>query len=194
MLGPYVRSAIWVSGCCFDCKGCMAGEMNSLPPVKAAVDELVEIFSGAKSCEGISISGGEPFLQAEALSDLIEGIRGRRDYGVVAYTGFTLEELQGMKEKETGRLLGNIDILIDGRYEAGLDDGKPFRGSSNQRIILLTDRYRHIYDEYYLGHGRRNIEIMVEKERVFMVGVPSGRGLRTWRDLKKRAGGNVERI
>ena len=192
VLGPYVRSAIWVNGCCFNCRGCIAEEMNSQTPTRIDIDKLIGIFSGIKTCEGITISGGEPFLQAGTLFKMIKGIKKKRDYGVIVYTGFTLDELRSKSDTEIDRFLSEIDILIDGRYQDNLDDGKPFRGSSNQRIFLLTDRYKQVYNEYYYGHGKRDIEIRVEQDKVYMIGVPSQYGLQTWKDLKKRAEGNVK--
>lgn len=192
VLGPHTRSAMWVHGCCFNCEGCIAEEMNKAKPNIVGIDDLIEIFSGVESCEGITISGGEPFLQAGALSQLVRGIKARRDYGVIVYSGFTLEELKGRNDRETDGFLDQIDVLIDGRYQSSLDDGMPFRGSSNQRILLLTDRYANVYEDYYLKSTKRDIEIRVEQDKVYMVGVPSKNGLKTWKDLKKRAEANVE--
>lgn len=191
VLGPYIRSAIWVNGCCFNCSGCIAEKMNAKAPVQTSVNELVDVFSGVNSTEGISISGGEPFLQASAILEMVNGIKKNRDYGVIVYTGFTLEELRGKKDKAINDLLDSIDILIDGKYKKELDDGKPFRGSSNQRIIMLSDRYRDVYEDYYLGHSKRDIEIRFDKDRIYMVGVPSKYGIHVWEELKRKADGNA---
>ncbi len=194
VLGPFSRSALWVRGCCFHCEGCLAEEMNRLEPVRKAPQELAALFSGLRETEGITISGGEPFLQPEALCDMIDAIRRERDYGVIAYSGFTLEELREKRKPGTGELLERLDLLIDGRYQRELDDGKPFRGSSNQRLILLTDRYKEVYEDYYFRQEKRSIEIRVERDRVYLVGVPSAQGLQTWKDLKKRAEANADGI
>ena len=191
VLGPYTRSAMWVHGCCFNCKGCIAEEMNKAELDIVTVDDLVDTFANVESCEGITISGGEPFLQAGALSKMIKGIKARRDYGVIVYSGFTLEELERKNDTDISDFLGQIDILIDGRYLESMNDGVPFRGSSNQRIILLTERYADVFDEYYLKQKKRDIEIRIEEHKVYMVGVPSEYGLKTWKDLKKRAEANV---
>ena len=63
----------------------------------------------------------------------------------------------------------------------------PYRGSSNQEIRLLTKRYKEEYNSYYMSGNKRNIEIKVEPDHIYMVGVPSEHGLNTWRELKKRA-------
>lgn len=188
VLGPYDRSALWVHGCCFACDGCIAAEMNRKDAVDMDVTDLAEIFLQVKDTEGITISGGEPFLQAAPLCRLIRKIRNERDYGVILYTGFTRKELQDSNDGSRQELLSLADVIIDGRYERALDDGKAYRGSSNQNILLLTDRYRDVYEEYYLDNERRNIEISVMEDHVYMAGVPSVYGLQAWRDFKRKAG------
>lgn len=189
VLGPYLRSALWVHGCRANCDGCVAKEMNAEKGTIYDVDELAEILIRVPHTEGITISGGEPFLQAESLVSLITEIKKARDYGVIVYTGFLLEELQNSKDENIKKMLYNIDILIDGRYIKELDDNIPYRGSSNQRIIELTDRYKDIMDVYYNKHDKRNIEINVTGNKVYMIGVPSEYGLKVWEDFKKKAGG-----
>ena len=126
--------------------------------------------------EGLTVSGGEPFLQAEALARLIDRLRKRKEIGVILYTGYTLEELRGQQAPEgSGALLERIDLLIDGPYIANLNDGGALRGSSNQRVIPLTERYRDRLWMY--GAGReRQVELRYTEEGFGIVGVPPLRG------------------
>ena len=134
------------------------------------------------------------FLQAEELATMIDGIKAKRDYGVIIYTGFLKEELEKKNDNGVQRLLLHADILIDGHYIKELDDGKPYRGSSNQNIHLMTDRYKPVFNDYYNGTTKRNIEIDVEKDNVYMVGVPSKNGIEVWKQFKKKADGNRDAI
>ena len=194
VLGPHTRSALWVRGCCFGCQGCLAYEMNRRPPDMRGISELADIFAACEDTEGITISGGEPFLQAGALAGMLQLIKEKRDYGVIIYTGFTLDELKDRCDSNTDRLLGMTDILIDGRYDKNKDDGAAYRGSSNQRIIQLSDRYADVFESYYSADKKRNIEINVDNDHVYLVGVPSAHGLETWKDLQRRAECNGNRI
>lgn len=194
VLGPYLRSALWVHGCCFSCEGCLAKDMNAGLYKEYNPTEISDIFLKISDTEGITISGGEPFLQSKELASMLDKIRSKRDYGVIIYTGFLREELEKNSNADVQRLLRHTDILIDGRYIMELDDGKPYRGSSNQKIHLLTDRYRSVYEDYYNGTNKRNIEIDVEKCNVYMVGVPSKSGLDIWNKFKKKADGNRDAI
>lgn len=187
VLGPYLRSALWVHGCPFSCPGCLASQMNVREPENVSPDSLADIFSSEDGTEGITISGGEPFMQPGPLAKMLELIKAKRDYGVIIYTGYTIEKLKEKNDPDTEKLLGLTDILIDGNYVKELDDGVPYRGSSNQRILMLSDRYADVFEEYYLKAGKRNIEIDIEAKKVYLVGVPSEHGLKVWRDLTDKA-------
>ncbi len=185
LLGPYDRFVIWVHGCCFDCEGCLAqntrfGAYDEMPVSRLALQII------ASGCEGITVSGGEPFLQAQALARLVSEIREHRDIGVIIYSGFTREELEARPEC-TG-LLHQADILIDGRYIRELDDGRAYIGSSNQRLHYLTDRYRESGERYYSA-SRRRAEIKFSSDRVTLIGVPSAEVLKIWQDIKLKNGG-----
>lgn len=168
--------------------------MNAGQYKEMTAEELRDVFLRVSDTEGITISGGEPFLQAEELATMIDGIKAKRDYGVIIYTGFLKNELEKKNENGVQRLLLHADILIDGHYIKELDDGKPYRGSSNQNIYLMTDRYKPVFNGYYNGTTKRNIEIDVEKDNVYMVGVPSKNGIEVWKQFKKKADGNRDAI
>lgn len=89
-----------------------------------------------ENASDVTLTGGDPLYQAEALLPLVKAIR-RRGLSIWCYTGFTFEELLGTDAPAGSReLLENIDVLVDGPYaEALRDTGLMFRGSSNQRII-----------------------------------------------------------
>lgn len=169
VLGPGVRYVLWVQGCHRRCPGCVAKNSYNM-------EEGTRISAGAlameialSKAEGLTISGGEPFLQAEALADMIAKIKKLKDMGVIIYTGYTYEKLQEMPTAR--RLLEMTDLLIDGEYIAELDDGKSLRGSSNQRVIPLTNRYKQQLSEY--GAEGRSGETFAHGWEVHKVGIPS---------------------
>ncbi|MDR2136845.1 MAG: radical SAM protein [Synergistaceae bacterium] len=190
VLGPFSRSALWVQGCCFSCEGCMAREMHDGEGTRVDCGTLASALSAVAGTEGITISGGEPFLQAGALAVLLHKIRAQRDYGVIIYTGFLYEDLLNRSQKESGisRLLDLTDLLIDGPYEAELDDGKPYRGSSNQRFVRLSERYANVFEAYYNDAQGRKMEINFSRAGTTFVGVPSKSGLDAWRRIRSTRG------
>lgn len=167
VLGPGVRYVLWVQGCDRRCPGCTAPtawDMKAGQPVSAAALAWEIALSGA---EGLTISGGEPFLQAKALGRMVELIRRRRDMGVIVYTGFLHEDLLGMDDARA--LLSQTDLLIDGPYIRELDDGRSLRGSSNQRVLPLTERYRDALCLY--GAEGRPVERFRHGTEIHDVGV-----------------------
>ena len=147
VLGPFSRAVIWVQGCNFGCKGCIVPESWERDAGENVdISELVDWILNQPSIEGITLSGGEPMLQAEALSTLIDQIRTEKDLGVMCYTGFCLEHLQKQGTTSQKTLLKKIDLLIDGVYVENLQDDLLWRGSSNQRLLLLSNRYREFLE------------------------------------------------
>ena len=77
VLGPYKRSVIWVSGCCFDCEGCIAQNFRHKEGTVTTVEEMGDWLIGATGEEGITVSGGEPLLQTEFVDQTLPRQRQR---------------------------------------------------------------------------------------------------------------------
>ncbi|MDE5850975.1 MAG: anaerobic ribonucleoside-triphosphate reductase activating protein [Muribaculaceae bacterium] len=132
--GPGFRTAIYFAGCLHACPGCHnpqswdfnAGTEMTLEEIMAIVEE--EDFD-------VTLSGGDPLYHPEEITVLAKAIQ-TAGHKVWLYTGFTIEEIRGSKELSTP--LPYLDAIVDGPYIAALrDPDLPFRGSSNQRIIIM---------------------------------------------------------
>ena len=123
-LGPGDRTAIWFQGCRRRCKGCMSESSRPMDGGwDVSIPKLCSAILQQTGIEGVTISGGEPFLQAEALYTLISGLRSKSNLGVIVYTGYTIEQLKERNDLYINRLLdGMIDLLIDGEYVDELND------------------------------------------------------------------------
>lgn len=187
LLGPGSRAVIYVHGCCFSCKGCIASGFQAQEPIETTAEEMAAWYLSLEGCEGLTISGGEPMLQAQALSEVVDLIRREKDAGVIAYTGFVYEALLERAKEHEGisRLLKRIDLLIDGPYVQEKDEGQFARGSSNQRLIALSPRYQSDIGPYYQSGRAREMELRLEGQRVMMIGVPSAGQSMLWRQLKQ---------
>lgn len=182
ILGPHRRAVIWVHGCCFSCPGCIASGFHAQSPHILSADAMADWFLSLPDVEGLTISGGEPMLQAAALSDMLDRIRSQRDAGVIVYTGFTHEALPARKDKGIDRLLAHTDLLIDGPYIREQDQGDYARGSANQRLLNLSSRY--LSDMDYYRQTKRDMQIRIYDDHLLMVGVPSATQANTWQALK----------
>lgn len=170
-LGPGLRAVLWVQGCPLRCHECVAEE--TLPfdgGFEVDTDQLAADLLALNGLEGLTLSGGEPSSQAEALVDLIDRIRTVRDLSVMCYSGFTLEHLRKNGSPAQNALLDRVDILVDGPYLPERHTDLIWRGSDNQRVLLLTDRHRDL-EERLEERGHR-IEFEVEHGTVHWMGIP----------------------
>ena len=138
--GPGIRMVIFTQGCVHNCPGCHNPQTHDPAGGEAAeTDELIARCLRHKYIKGLTISGGEPFLQAEACAEVAKQVReSGRHVHVIVYSGYSWEELTklGIKDVSVQKLLQNTDVLVDGRFisaQKNLD--LPFRGSDNQRVI-----------------------------------------------------------
>lgn len=171
-LGPGVRSVLWVQGCPFDCAGCMSPDwIADRPARQAEPGELASELLGDARVTGLTFSGGEPMRQAAGLAEVARLARMDREVSVICFTGYRLEQLR-RKPPSPGvpELLAAVDVLIDGRYVAALDDGRGLRGSANQRIHHLTRRLTDC--GYDFEHRPRTAEIAVSGPEAMLIGVP----------------------
>lgn len=159
--GPGRRFALWVQGCSIRCAGCC--NPHYFPREGGARVEVsvlaAELHSVREEVEGITLLGGEPFEQAEALAALAGHAR-EMGLSVMTFTGYTLEELRSIDLPGTFALLSRTDLLVDGRYEASLPEtGRRWAGSSNQRFHHLTGRYRPGIERIGSGAPARTVEV-----------------------------------
>lgn len=137
--GPGIRFTIFTQGCNHFCPGCHNPQTHSPDGGKdISIDRLLELIQENPLLDGITISGGEPFLQADACAELAAAVK-KIGLSVWTYTGFLYEDLLEKNESAILRLLTATDILVDGPFIVGQRSLElQFRGSKNQRIINVT--------------------------------------------------------
>jgi len=139
--GPGLRVVVFAQGCPHQCPHCHNPETwDKEAGREYSARQVIRLLKQQKKTkQGITFSGGEPFLQAAELAEVALAAR-QMGWDVVTYTGFTYEELSADNSDGINALLSATDILIDGKYVHALRDiGLRFRGSSNQRLIDLAE-------------------------------------------------------
>ncbi|MGH2312933.1 anaerobic ribonucleoside-triphosphate reductase activating protein [Streptococcus uberis] len=137
--GEGVRNSLYVSGCMFHCKGCYNAATWSfkagMPYTQELEDQIMSDLA-KPYVQGLTLLGGEPFLNTGILLPLIKKIRRELpEKDIWSWTGYTWEELMQETEDKL-EMLSLIDILVDGRFDITKKNLMlQFRGSSNQRII-----------------------------------------------------------
>ena len=170
-LGPGLRAAVWVQGCPFRCSGCYAPEFipqRSAHQVSAA--SLAQAILARPGLSGLTLSGGEPMLQAAALAALVRRVRAERQINVICFTGYNLDDLrQNPPSPGVGELLSEVDLLIDGPYIAEQNHDRGLRGSENQQFHFLSPRLQG----YDFSAWPRRVEVNILDGAMLLAGVPS---------------------
>jgi len=166
--GPGERFVLWVQGCPIRCPGCVNEEYQPfVGRYLIAVEEMAERILAVPGIEGVTYSGGEPMAQAHGLALLSERLR-RAGLSIVCYTGYTIEALREAGETWVCRLLGLVDVLIDGPFVREQAGSLLWRGSRNQRVVFMTDRYRALADE--VEERPAEVEVAVGPGRLTVTG------------------------
>jgi anaerobic ribonucleoside-triphosphate reductase activating protein len=152
--GPGRRFTIWFQGCTLGCPGCF--NPSTHPPAGGFALETAElagrVLNNPGGIDGLTISGGEPFQQPEALLDLVSRVH-PSGLTVLVFTGYTLREIH--RQPLGNAILAHVDVLVAGRYVESLHWGRSLLGSRNQQIHLLTGR--HTTDDFACLPGREVI-------------------------------------
>jgi len=140
--GEGIRTVIWTQGCPHNCLGCHNPETHDISGgALVDLEEVYEIIDSLEGQDGITFSGGDPFMQSKECSEIAKYAK-KKGYNIWAYSGYTFEQLLTLSEKkpEIMNFLKEIDILIDGKFELSKKNYKAiFRGSYNQRIINVKE-------------------------------------------------------
>ena len=136
--GPGIRFVVFSQGCPHHCPGCHNPETHEMGIGKdIPIERILSAFDENPMLDGITLSGGEPFVQLRAMAALARAVR-ERGKNVFCYTGYTFEQLleMGKEDPDVMDLLNATDDLVDGPFIlAERNLALRFRGSTNQRIL-----------------------------------------------------------
>ncbi len=140
----------------------------------APLDAARSIISKADGHIGLTISGGEPFEQAEELNSMLDYIAEHSGLDVLCYSGYTIEDIRSGTNHMV-ELLTRLDILIDGPFLEEEPTDLIWRGSANQGMHILSERadgYRYFVD--MTAEGARRLHISIDPDgSVNIIGIPA---------------------
>lgn len=191
-LGPGKRLAIWFQGCSLRCQGCISVDTWASAKELIAVDCFVEqIVPWLEQAEGITISGGEPFDQVEALLALVKLLRERTAADILVYTGYAIEAI----EQPLQLVKPYIDALISDPFQYQTPQRLRLRGSDNQRLHYFTalgeakfKPYQHVFSS-----ADQLLDVMFDEDgTVWFAGIPKRDDLLRLQTILEQQGHQVK--
>ncbi|KJF24929.1 MULTISPECIES: 4Fe-4S single cluster domain-containing protein [Rhodococcus] len=177
-LGFGRRAGIWVQGCTVHCRGCVSRDTwPADEAMRVEIDSVLDWLRELDDVDGITVSGGEPTDQPDALRILLNGIEMWRatranDVDVLLYSGRTTDELA----QSLPWLSKAVDVVVSGPYIRELASDSALRGSSNQVVEVCSKlgamRYPAESREETYADQRREIGVHVDEHTIWMVGIP----------------------
>ena len=134
--GPGMRYALFTQGCPRACPGCHNPQTHDPKGgFETTTEEILKEIDSNPLLDGVTFSGGDPFMQPKPLVELAKELK-RRNLNVITYTGYRWEELVDANDPDWNALIQASDVIVDGPFVQSLHDWKlKYTGSSNQRII-----------------------------------------------------------
>jgi anaerobic ribonucleoside-triphosphate reductase activating protein len=142
-------------------------------PANATVEALLAGSAAFCDADGLTVTGGEPFEQPDALYALLRGWRDLNGGDVLVFSGHPLEAIM----PRLTALESLIDCIVTDPFRASAGQTLALRGSDNQRLVCLTElgRQRFAAYERQLNSGDRALDVLFDDitGEVFMAGIPT---------------------
>lgn len=123
--------------------------------------------------DGVTISGGEPFEQPNALLALLQGLTDWRNslphpFDILCYSGLPYSTL----ENNFVNLLNFMDAIIPEPFLEGQPADGAWRGSANQPLLVLSE-FGKSRDWHITNNPKvRHMQFVLDDESIWFIGVP----------------------
>ncbi|WP_298328362.1 4Fe-4S single cluster domain-containing protein [uncultured Dokdonia sp.] len=180
-LGPGNRIGIWLQGCSIHCEGCISMDTWQFNVNKVSLDELKKVLNlWLPQCDGITISGGEPFDQEAQLIEVLNFLK-PYSKSILLYSGYSFSHIEN-KQPIQNRL---IDVLISEPYDHTKSQTKRLLGSDNQKIHFLTTLGERDFRAYLEQPSTKKLDVQIVGDTVWMAGIPLN-GMKEIAEASKR--------
>ncbi|WP_430875475.1 4Fe-4S single cluster domain-containing protein [Gilliamella sp. G0441] len=171
-LGPGRRLGIWFQGCSLRCEGCISVDTWATAKTLISIEQLMmKLSSYLPLIDGITISGGEPFDQFEALLAIVVQLRERTKVDILVYTGYGVEDITDQLQQ----IKPYIDVLISDPFQRQSSQTLRLRGSDNQRLHCFTSQAveKFAYYQQAVTTEDKVLDVMFDAEGVvWFAGIP----------------------
>lgn len=191
-LGPGKRIGIWFQGCSIRCKGCISVDTWPFHKPDIKIETLLETISPwIDQSDGVTISGGEPFDQPDALVALVKTLKALTSQSILVFTGYGLEKISAV----LSRANGCIDALMSEPYQWRQPQTLALRGSDNQQLHLLTPLGKREFagfDRLRTEQDNRLDIMFDESGTVWLAGIPKHQDFQRLKQLMKQQGHKIK--
>lgn len=181
-LGPGRRIGIWFQGCSIRCPGCISRDTWDKGQGKTSIQAVLQALDLWRArADGLTISGGEPFDQPEALEEILRGWRTASDASVLIFTGYEFNQVAPWLEQHRGL----ADALVAGPYLHKAPQTLALRGSDNQTLHILSERGTEFASyERQLTAADQRLDVMFDEAgNAWFAGIPAPEMLPRLRNL-----------
>lgn len=191
-LGPGRRLGIWFQGCSIRCPGCISMDTWMEGRGNTTVEEVVNsIIPWISNADGITISGGEPFDQLDALLELTGRIRSKTEADILVFTGYPWAHIRDV----VGTSARAIDALITGPFDFEEKQTLALRGSDNQELHFITEKGRARFSSFerLVDERDRSVDVMFDENGdVWLAGIPARNDFRKLQELLESNGSTLD--
>jgi anaerobic ribonucleoside-triphosphate reductase activating protein len=188
-LGFGRRIGIWFQGCSIRCPGCISADTWPAHQRETTTDALFSIVEPwVGEADGLTVTGGEPFEQPDALEALLRFFRDRNRGDILVYSGHAWEALA----PTFSRFQPLIDALISDPFDATAGQTLSLRGSDNQRLHLVSPlgeaRYASL-QHATRATGAASLDLFMDEEgNAWFAGIPRLGDMRRLKELLEGEG------
>ncbi len=168
-LGPGRRLGIWLQGCSIHCKGCIAPENQPFDEeFSMTIDDLMnEVSNVLHDADGITISGGEPLDQKEALFSLLTELNSQGKHDILLYSGYSKKKVLEIFPE----LPDMVAALVSEPFVEGAVTSAIWKGSENQIMTVFRKQYSAKYEQW-CRTIKRNIQLVRKNTGYYLLGIP----------------------
>jgi anaerobic ribonucleoside-triphosphate reductase activating protein len=171
-LGPGRRLGVWLQGCSIRCPGCVSVDTWEAGIGEVGLGQLLDaVAQHASEADGLTVSGGEPFDQPEALAALLRRWRDLSDRSSLVFTGRERVDITPWLDRNPDL----VDAVMTGPFRSDVPQTLALRGSDNQRLHALTPLGAELFEfERPANASDRRLDVMFDEDGdAWMAGIPA---------------------